>query len=107
MKLMLCAVLAVMLAGCTVVGGITGAVTGIYDCTAVRVDRVGWAGIMWVPIAPFEGAYRGAQIGWYRDRKVWSGEPDALTIRASVQPCWAAAIMNTSVFSPPLTWNVR
>jgi hypothetical protein len=94
-----------VLNGCVIIGGITGAITGLYDCTEQRIAQVGWAGAMWLPLAPFEGAYYGSQIGWYRDRKVFHGQPDLISVRASLQPCMAANAFRGSILNRPLSWS--
>lgn len=90
--------------GCTVLGGLTGGVTGIADCTFWKVTTVGPVGLLWIPVAPFEGAYRGAQLGWAADKALLANIPSPITLTGHVLPCSANA-MQERWRGKSLTWS--
>lgn len=91
--------LAMLLSGCTVLNAGVGAVTGAVDCPLYR-------GVTYVLVGPFEGAYRGAQLGWVTDRAWLNGEQDPATLLAHSIPCsmhYAIKAFN----GEGLTWSTK
>lgn len=86
----LCALL-VLSSGCTLLGGVAGLVTGPVDCTVLHVRASGPAGLIMFPLTPFEGAFRGGQLGWFTDKAVFNGQEGVRPL-AFAMPCTATAI---------------
>lgn len=96
----------VAMTGCTVLNGITGLVTGPFDCTYWHVASSGPAGLILFPITPFEGAYRGAQVGWLADKAAFNGTNPGLSPLAHVLPCSTNAVVS-AFGGEGLTWNTK
>lgn len=94
-----------LLSGCTLITAATGAITGIVDCTYWKVAHTGVAGLLWVPVAPFEGAYRGAQVGWMSDRALIQNKKGPLFL-AHVLPC-SVNELKKAWTGESLTWEER
>jgi hypothetical protein len=96
----------ITLTGCSALNTVTGAATGIVDCTVWKVASNGVTGLLWIPVAPLEGAYRGAQMGWYSDRMLLTGRRDEATFLSHMLPCTAHTA--TRMFGGDgLSWDMQ
>lgn len=99
--------LALAVCGCTILNGAVGGVTGIGDCTFWKVAEHGPAGLLYLPISPFEGAYHGAQLGWAQDKAVFgNGKPVTLTMVGHTLPCSTNTILKMWT-GEGISWNIN
>lgn len=103
-------ILSMLLSGCTILNSAVGMVTGIGDCTFWHVVESGPVGLLMFPLSPLEGAYRGAQLGWYADRKLINHERDNLSLTGHMLPCsvnMMAKVWSGGSASPGITWDME